>query len=82
MLGIILIRSFAFSRNFCLLAGFPAYQIIAKRKKSSYLPVNLKEGKDENLMRADTVFEISLLFKDSDFKYSRFFLNGKNTFIF
>lgn len=81
MLGVILIRSFALSRNIYLLGGFPVHQVIARRKKSSYLPLILKEGKEENFMRVDRVFEISILFKNSDFEHP-YFLNGKNIFIF
>lgn len=72
MLGIILSRSFAFSRNFYLLGGFPVHQVIGRRKRSSHLSFTLKEGKEENLMRVDTVFAISLSFKDSDFKHPHF----------
>lgn len=61
MLGIILSRSFASSRNFYLLGRFPVHQIIGSRKRSSYLSLTLKEGKEETYVNRYSFYNFPLI---------------------
>lgn len=53
---------------------------LLQEERNLHIATHFKRGQ-RGESYANRVFEISVLFKDSDFKHPHF-LNGKNTFIF